>query len=138
MATITRSPHSTARPPATIWLLTGLMGLFAFISIVGSFIFAFPEGWPLGYGVGVVLIALGIAYFTLAWRLRRGARWAWTAALALPIVHVVAMSAVDLVVLGEIPSENYPVLGVVAVIVVLLFVPSTRRFFDASPTDGKR
>jgi hypothetical protein len=39
------------------------------------------------------------------------------------------MSAVDLVVLGEIPSENYPVIGLVAIIVVLLFVPRTRRFF---------
>ena len=129
MVTTTHKQSFSPRPPATVWALTGLMGLFAFISIVGSFIFAFPEGWPLGYGVGIVLIALGLAYVTLAWHLRRGERWAWKAALAVPIVHVVAMSAVDLVVLGEIPSENYPVLGVVALIIVLLQVRSTRRFF---------
>ena len=129
MVTTSRAPLPMSRPPATVWAVTGLIGLFAFISIVGSFIFAFPEGWPLGYAVGVVLLALGVAYVTLAWRLRRGERWAWKTALGLPIIHVVAMSAVDLVVLGEIPSENYPVLGVVAIIIVLLFVPRTRRFF---------
>lgn len=53
--------------------------------------------------------------------------------LAIPLLHVVAMSALDLVLLGEIPSENYPVLGVVTIIIVLLFVPSTRRFFTTSP-----
>ena len=128
MVTTHKQPFAS-QPPTTVWALTGLMGLFAFISIVGSFIFAFPEGWPLGYAVGVVLIAFGIAYVTLAWRLRRGERWTWKAALALPIIHVVAMSAVDLVVLGEIPSENHPVLGMVALIIVLLVVPRTRRFF---------
>ena len=129
MLTTTHKESFSPRPPVTVWALTGLMGLFAFISIVGSFIFAFPEGWPLGYGVGIVLIALGLAYVTLAWHLRRGERWAWKAALALPIFHVVAMSAVDLVVLGEIPSENYPVLGVVALVIVLVLAPRTRRFF---------
>ncbi len=129
MTTSLGNQSLASRPPASIWVLTASMGLFAFISIVGSFIFAFPEGWPLGFTVGVVLIGLGIAYVVLAWHLPRGTQWGWKAALALPIIHVVAMSAVDLVVLGEIPSENYPVIGLVAIIVVLLFVPRTRRFF---------
>jgi len=47
----------------------------------------------------------------------------------LPIVHVAAMSVLDLVLVGEIPSENYPVIGLVAVILVLLLIPTTRRFF---------
>jgi hypothetical protein len=72
----------------------------------------------LGHAVGVQLIALGIGYITIAWRLRQGERWVWTAAIVLPIVHIVAMSALDLVLLGEIPSENYPVVGLVAVILV--------------------
>ena len=129
MTPIVHDQSLATRPPATVWALTGLMGLFAFISIVGSIIFAFPEGWPLGYVVGIVLIALGAAYVTLAWRLRRGERRAWQATLALPFIHVLAMSVVDLVVLGEIPSENYPVFGVLAVIMVLLLLPGTRQFF---------
>jgi len=39
------------------------------------------------------------------------------------------MSVLDLVLVGEIPSENYPVIGLVAVILVLLLIPTTRRFF---------
>ena len=130
MVTFARNPLPASRPPATVRALTALMALFAFISVVGSFIFAFPEGWPLGYVVGIVLIGLGGAYASIALRLRRGERWAWRAALALPITHVVAMSAVDLVVLGEIPSENYPVLALSAFTAVLLLVPRTRRFFN--------
>ncbi len=79
--------------------------------------------------VGALRMALGIGYITIAWRLRRDERWVWTAAMVLPIVHVAAMSVLDLVLVGEIPSENYPVIGLVAVILVLLLIPTTRRFF---------
>jgi hypothetical protein len=136
MTIATHNGGSKMRPPGTVWTLTALLGLFAFVSIVGSFIFAFPEGGLLGYGVGTTLVALGVVYVVIALRLRHGARWAWTAALIVPIVHVVAMSGLDLALLGAIPSENYPVLGLVGVIFVLLFVPSTRRFFDRSAAQG--
>ncbi len=46
-----------ARPPATVWILTLLLGAMAFVSVVGSFLFAFPLGGLLGYA-------------TIAWRLR--------------------------------------------------------------------
>jgi hypothetical protein len=51
----------------------------------------------------------------------------------LPIVHIVAMSALDLVLLGEIPSENYPVVGLVAVILVR---PTSRRPRSSRRLDG--
>ncbi|CAA9444846.1 MAG: hypothetical protein AVDCRST_MAG14-298 [uncultured Rubrobacteraceae bacterium] len=116
------------RTPATVWILTLLMGLMAFVCIVGSFLFAFPMGGLLGYLVGTLLIVAGIGYATIAWRLRRGERAVWIAALVLPIVHTLGLNTLDLVLHGAIPSEDYPFMGVALAIVVLLLLPHTRRF----------
>lgn len=97
--------------------------------MVGPFLFAFPLGGPVGYTIGTLLIAAGIGYITIVWRLRRGERAVWTAALVLPIVHMLMLNTADLVLYGAIPSEDYPFMGVVLVIVVLLLLPVTRRFF---------
>ena len=118
-----------ARPPATMWILTPLMGAMAFVCVVGSFLFAFPLGGLVGYGIGTLLIVFGICYATIAWRLRRGERAVWFAALGLPIVHTLTLNTADLVLYGAIPSEDYPFMGVALTIVVLLLLPSTRRFF---------
>jgi len=105
------------------------MGMLAFVSIVGSFLFAFPLGGPLGYIVGTLLIVAGISYAIIAWHLRRGERAVWTAALVVPIVHTLGLNTLDLVLYGAIPSEDYPFMGVALAIVVLLLLPTTRRFF---------
>jgi hypothetical protein len=117
------------RPPATVWILTPLLGLMAFVSVVGSFLFAFPMGGILGYTIGTLLVVFGIGYATIAWRLRRGERAVWFAALGLPVVHTLTLNTADLVLYGAIPSEDYPFMGVALVLVVLLLQPITRRFF---------
>jgi hypothetical protein len=117
------------RPPATVWILTPLMGLMAFVSVVGSFLFAFPMGGIVGYTIGTLLVLFGIGSATIAWRLRRGERAVWFAALGLPVVHTLTLNTADLVLYGAIPSEDYPFMGVTLVLVVLLLLPITRRFF---------
>jgi hypothetical protein len=117
------------RPPITVWILTLLMSAMAFASVIGSFLFAFPMGGSLGYIVGTLLVAAGIGYATIAWRLHRGERAVWTAALVLPIVHTLSLNTLDLVLYGAIPSEDYPFIGVTLVTVLLLLPPVTRRFF---------
>lgn len=117
------------RPPVTVWILTPLMGLMAFVCVVGAFLFAFPMGGPLGYVIGTLLVAFGICYAIVAWRLRRGRRAVWTAALVLPIVHTLTLNTTDLVLYGAIPSEDYPFMAVALALVVLLVLPTTRRFF---------
>ena len=64
-----------AKPPVTVWILTVLMGVMAFVAVVGSFLFAFPMGGLLGYIVGTLLIVFGIGYATLAWRLDAANAW---------------------------------------------------------------
>lgn len=118
-----------SRPPVTMWIITPLTGLMAFVSVVESFLFAFPMGGLLGYIIGTLLIIFGICYATIAWRLRRGERAVWIAALVLPIVHTLTLNITDLVLYGAIPSEDYPFMAVALTIVVLLLLPATRRFF---------
>ena len=119
----------TAKPPATVWILTLLMIPMSFMCVVGSFLFAFPMGGLLGYTLGTLLIVAGILYVTVAWRLRRGERTVWTVALVLPIVHTLSLNTLDLVMNGAIPSDDYPFMGVALVIVILLLLPVTRRYF---------
>ncbi len=128
-----KSVHTRAtvatRVPATVWILTLLMGAMAFVSVVGSLLFAFPLGGLVGYLTGALLIVAGIGYATIAWRLRRGEHAVWTAALVLPVVHTLSLNTLDLMLYGAIPSEDYPIMGVALAIVVLLLLPTTRRFF---------
>ena len=86
-------------------------------------------GGILGYIVGTLLIVFGIGYATIVWRLRRGERAVWIAALVLPIVHTLTLNTLDLVMYGAIPSGDYPFMGVALAIVVLLLLPVTSRFF---------
>ena len=125
------SNHDTiaVRPPAIVWILTLLMGVMAFVCVVGSFLFAFPLGGTLGYIVGTLLLVFGIGYAIIVWRLRRGERAVWVAALVLPIFHTLSLNTLDLVMYGSIPSEDYPFMGAALAIVVLLLLPATRRFF---------
>ncbi len=95
----------------------------------GAFLFAFPLGGLLGYIYGPLIIIFGICYATIAWRLRRGERAVWIAALVLPIVNMLTLNITDLVLYGAIPSEDYPFMAIVLTIVVLLLLPTTRRFF---------
>ena len=117
------------RPSATVRILTLLMAAMAFVSVVGSFLLSTPLGGLFGYLVGTLLIVAGISYATIAWRLRRGERAVWIAALVLPIVHALGLKTLDLVLYGDIPSKDYPFMGVTLTIVVLLLLPTTRRFF---------
>lgn len=120
---------SLMRPPATVWILTVLMALRAFVSVVGSFLFAFPSGGLVGTVVGSLLIAVGVGYAIIAWRLRLGERLIWIAALVLPVVHQAGLATIDLVQRGTIPSQDYPFIGMALLIVILLLLPTTRRFF---------
>lgn len=117
------------RPPARIWLLTLLLGLMAFVSVVGSFLFAFPMGGFLGYSGGTLLIIAGIGYSIIVWRMRHGERTIWIAAIILPIVHTLGLNSLDLVLHGAIPSGDFPFMGVALAIVLLLLLPTTRHFF---------
>ncbi|MGH2386429.1 MAG: hypothetical protein ACRDGB_15460 [Candidatus Limnocylindria bacterium] len=71
--------------PMLVWILTAIFALRAFITVVGAFLFAFPMGGVLGFAVGVTLLAIGVAYLVIAWRMRFGERAIWLAAIVAPL-----------------------------------------------------
>lgn len=125
-----RADGAERRTPAPIWALAALLAIFGLVSVVGALVFAFPEGGWLGNGVGTFFVVAGLALLVLAWRLRRGERWVWAAALAVIVTHEVVHRAVNLATLGTIPAEDLPFLALTGAILVLLLIPRTRRFFS--------
>lgn len=117
------------RVPTLVWVLTAIFGLRALLTVIGSFVFAFPMGGLLGTGVGVALLVIGVTYAIVAWRMRLGERWVWLAAVVSPLVNQVLLTVADLSLYGAIPPEDYPFIVVTAIQLVLLFLPSVRRFF---------
>src|SRR5918998_1604052 len=93
---------SPARVPVVVWILTVIFALRAVMSIIGSVIFAFPMA-GIGTAVGVFLIAVGIAYAVIAWRMRFGERWVWAAALVVSLLNQGTLAVLDLALFGRIP-----------------------------------
>ncbi|MGH2380092.1 MAG: hypothetical protein ACRDG7_02595 [Candidatus Limnocylindria bacterium] len=115
--------------PMLVWILTAIFALRAFITVVGAFLFAFPMGGVLGFAVGVTLLAIGVAYLVIAWRMRFGERAIWLAAIVVPLINQAVLTVADLSLYGSIPPEDYAFIVVTVVVLGLLFVPSVRRFF---------
>ncbi|MGH2385428.1 MAG: hypothetical protein ACRDGB_10315 [Candidatus Limnocylindria bacterium] len=115
--------------PLLVWILTAIFALRAFITVVGAFLFAFPMGGMLGVAVGLTLLAIGVAYLVIAWRMRFGERAIWLAAIVVPLINQAVLTVADLSLYGSIPPEDYAFIVVTVVVLGLLFVPSVRRFF---------
>jgi uncharacterized membrane protein len=87
-------------------------------------------GGALGTGIGVTLLAIGVAYLVIAWRMRFGERAIWIAAIVAQLVNQAVLTVADLSLYGSIPPEDYAFIVVTVVVLGLLFVPSVRRFFS--------
>jgi hypothetical protein len=122
--------HGDARDvPVLVWVLAAIFGLRAFITVVGAFIFAFPMGGVLGPAIGIILLAVAVAYGVVAWRMRYGERAIWIAAIVALLVNQLTLTVADLSLYGAIPPEDYAFVVVTVVTIGLLVVPSVRRFF---------
>jgi hypothetical protein len=118
-----------ARVPLLVWVLIAIFGLRAVVTVIGSFVFAFPTGGLLGVIVGLSLLVIAVAYSVIAWRMRFGERWVWIAAIVAPLVNQLLLAVTDLSLYGAILPKDYPFIVVTVVVLVLLFLPPVRRFF---------
>lgn len=121
--------HEVARVPILVWVLIAIFALRAVLTLVGSFVFAFPMGGVLGIFIGVSLLAIAVAYGVIAWRMRFGERWIWIAAIVAPLINQLLLTVADLSLYGAIPPGDYPFIVITVVVLVLLFLPPVRRFF---------
>ena len=76
-------------------------------------------------GIGIGLVALGIAYLVMAYGLWRGKRWAWTITMVLSFIGI-ALGAVSIVT-GNIAAIFNLVIN--AIILYYLYRPHVKVFF---------
>jgi len=91
-----------------------------------------PQGLLVGLsaGIGAVFIALGIAYFVMAYGLWKGKGWAWTITVILSFIGI-ALGIVSIVT-GNIGAIFHLIIN--AVVVYYLYRPHVKAFFGKATT----
>jgi hypothetical protein len=84
----------------------------------------------LSAGAGAAFLALGIAYFVMAYGLLRGKRWAWTVTLVLSSIGI-ALGFVSIVT-GHIGAVLSVIIN--AVILYYIYRPNVKSFFGKTAT----
>ena len=91
-----------------------------------------PQGLVgLSAGIGVVLIALGVAYFVMAYGLWKGKGWAWTITVILSFIGI-ALGIVSIVTVQNIGAIFHLIIN--AVVVYYLYRPHVKAFFGKATT----
>jgi uncharacterized membrane protein HdeD (DUF308 family) len=84
----------------------------------------------LSAGAGAAFLALGIAYFVMAYGLLKGKRWAWTVTLVLSSIGI-ALGFVSIVT-GHIGAVLSVIIN--AVILYYIYRPNVKSFFGKTAT----
>lgn len=117
--------RASTRPPLALRLVLIPFAVAVFAKIAGSFIFSFSTGTLEGYVFGSVLVAAGLLYLFLMFRIHRGEPIMWKTAVGLVAADVV-WSLYKVVPYGE--TESAPILAAAVVSMVLLLLPSVRAY----------
>jgi hypothetical protein len=125
IAPSTPTTAERARVPLALRLVLIPFAIAVFVKIAGSFIFSFSTGTLEGYVFGAVLIAVGLLYLFLMFRIHRGEPTMWKTAVGLVAVDI-AWSVYKVFPYGE--TESAPILAAAVVSMVLLLLPSVRTF----------
>ncbi len=112
--------------PVALRLLVVPFACAVFIKVVGSFLFSFSTGTLEGYVLGTVLVAAGLLYLFLLFRLPRGEAVMWRTAVGLVAVDIV-WNIYKVFFFGE--AESIPIFGSTLMSMALLLSPPVRRFF---------
>jgi hypothetical protein len=109
---------------AILTVLGGIGFLFSGIGAVAVAPFLSDLG-ILSAGIGATLIALGIAYFVMAYGLWKGKGWAWTITLILSYIGIAL--GIASIVTGNIGAIFH--LAINIVVVYYLYRPHVKAFF---------
>jgi uncharacterized membrane protein (DUF2068 family) len=114
---------------AILTIIGGIGFLISGITAVGVAPFL-PDLGILSAAIGAVLIALGIAYFVMAYGLWKGKGWAWTITLVLSFIGIVL--GIASIVTGNIGAVFHLVINII--VVYYLYRPNVKIFFGKSTT----
>jgi uncharacterized membrane protein (DUF2068 family) len=114
---------------AILTIIGGIGFLISGITAVGVAPFL-PDLGILSAAIGAVLIALGIAYFVMAYGLWKGKGWAWTITLVLSFIGIVL--GIASIVTGNIGALFHLIINII--VVYYLYRPNVKIFFGKSTT----
>jgi uncharacterized membrane protein (DUF2068 family) len=63
--------------------------IIAILMTIGGIIYLSAGAILVLFGIGVVLVPLGIAYFVMCYGLWKGKRWAWNLTLILSVIGII-------------------------------------------------
>ena len=109
---------------AILTIIGGIGFLASGIAAVGVAPFL-PDLGILSAAIGAVLIALGIAYFVMAYGLWKGKGWAWTITLVLSFIGIVL--GIASIVTGNIGAVFHLIINII--VVYYLYRPNVKAFF---------
>jgi len=122
--------NPTNSRPATLWVAVGVLLVLAFLSVVGGYLFNLSGAEePEDYVIGGIFVLLGSLYLASAVRLPMGSPTWRTVAVAAAATHGVFNAVVKVGIEGE--TESLMFVALTAVLVGLLVLPNTRRYFEA-------
>ena len=110
-------------------MVGGIGFLLSGIAAVGVAPFL-PDLGILSAAIGAVLIALGIAYFVMAYGLWKGKGWAWTITLVLSFIGIAF--GIASIVTGNIGAVFHLIINII--VVYYLYKPNVKMFFGKSTT----
>jgi hypothetical protein len=126
----TTAEASRTRVPLALRIILLPFAFSVLIKVAGSFIFSFSTGTLEGYVWGSGLVAAGLLYLFLMFRLHRGEPVMWRTAVGL-VAADIAFNIYK--VFGEGEAESRLILGAAVLSMVLLLLPSVRRFVGSRP-----
>ncbi len=118
---------STVRPTgvtilAILEIISGIIAIAAGLLIATLSSMIGIEFGTIGVTISVIVIALGVASFVMAWGLLQGKSWAWTSTLVLTIISLIF----------DLAGANLVGLIIEGVILYYLFRPNVKAFFGKS------
>jgi hypothetical protein len=99
--------------------------IIAILTIIGGIGFLASGIAGLSAGIGAALIALGIAYFVMAYGLWKGKGWAWTITIILSFIGIAL--GVASIAIGNIGAIFHIIIN--AIVVYYLYRPHVKAFF---------
>jgi uncharacterized membrane protein (DUF2068 family) len=99
--------------------------IIAILTAIGGIVFLASGAVLLIVGICIILLALGIAYFVMAYGLWIGKRWAWTITLILSVIGIIV--AIASIVAGNVGAIISIIIH--GVVIYYLYRPNVKAYF---------
>ncbi|MGC2428172.1 MAG: DUF2127 domain-containing protein [Nitrososphaeraceae archaeon] len=105
--------------------IIAILTIIGGIGFITSGVGAITIAHLFGAGIGGALVAIGIAYFVMAYGLWKGKRWAWTITLILSAIGIIL--GIGSIASGNVGAIFHIIIN--AIVIYYLYRPNVKAFF---------